>query len=351
MGTMLYSKGVFINQCYDELNVRAPDLVRDIHAQYVNAGADVHRDEQLRRESIEARAARTAGSGEGVESGRGDDRARSRRSARARRRRRRTAGRSPRAVRADEQGRSSRDLPGADGRCSPKAASTSSSSRRSPTSTRSSRRSSPRGPSTRTMPIIAQMTIGADGLTPYGAPPRTSSRASSTRGAPTSSDSIAPSGRRRFSNAIEKMAPATRRKLSAQPNAGMPRDVGGRSMYMASPEYMATYARHLVQAGAKIVGGCCGTTPEHIHAMVEGIRPLTPRARRNGGDSRAGSVDAAATARPSSAVRPYRRTGAIRRALAAGRRSSATAEFVYVRRDRAAARRRCVAHDRRRRAS
>src|SRR4029079_3334696 len=69
----------------------------------------------------------------------------------------------------------------------------------------------------------------------------------------------------------------TRRKLSAQPNAGMPRDVGGRSMYMASPEYMATYARHLVQAGAKIVGGCCGTTPDHIHAMAEGIRPLAPR--------------------------------------------------------------------------
>jgi len=73
------------------------------------------------------------------------------------------------------------------------------------------------------------------------------------------------------------MVPHTKKKISAQPNAGMPRDVGGRSMYMASPEYMGTYARHLVQAGAKIVGGCCGTTPEHIHAMVEGIRPLSPR--------------------------------------------------------------------------
>ena len=93
------------------------------------------------------------------------------------------------------------------------------------------------------------------------------------------------------------MAPQTRRKLSAQPNAGMPRDVGGRSMYMASPEYMATYARHLVQAGAKIIGGCCGTTPEHIHAMVEGIRPLAPRlagrrGRRDAGASRtAAAVD------------------------------------------------------------
>jgi homocysteine S-methyltransferase len=82
------------------------------------------------------------------------------------------------------------------------------------------------------------------------------------------------------------MAAVTDRKLSAQPNAGMPREVGGRSMYMASPEYMATYARHLVQAGAKIVGGCCGTTPEHIKAMVEGVRPLAPRTRVSVGDTR-----------------------------------------------------------------
>src|SRR5207247_6712957 len=77
--------------------------------------------------------------------------------------------------------------------------------------------------------------------------------------------------------AIEKMAPHTKKKLSAQPNAGMPRDIGGRSMYMASPEYMATYAAHLVRAGARVVGGCCGTTPDHIKAMAEGVRPLAPR--------------------------------------------------------------------------
>jgi homocysteine S-methyltransferase len=82
------------------------------------------------------------------------------------------------------------------------------------------------------------------------------------------------------------MAAVTSRKLSAQPNAGMPRDVGGRTMYMASPEYMATYARHLVQAGAKVVGGCCGTTPEHTKAMVEGVRPLAPRTRVVVGDTR-----------------------------------------------------------------
>ncbi len=93
------------------------------------------------------------------------------------------------------------------------------------------------------------------------------------------------------------MASVTRRKLSAMPNAGMPREIGGRKMYMASPEYMATYARHLLQAGAKVIGGCCGTTPAHIRAMVEGIRPLVPRlakartdGRREGGDGSAIAV-------------------------------------------------------------
>jgi homocysteine S-methyltransferase len=61
----------------------------------------------------------------------------------------------------------------------------------------------------------------------------------------------------------------------------MPREVGGRAMYMASAEYMATYARHLVQAGAKVVGGCCGTTPAHIRAIADGVRPLAPRLARS----------------------------------------------------------------------
>jgi homocysteine S-methyltransferase len=96
------------------------------------------------------------------------------------------------------------------------------------------------------------------------------------------------------------MAPATRRKLSAMPNAGMPREIGGRRMYMASPEYMASYARHLVNAGAKIIGGCCGTTPEHVRAMVEGIRPLVPRLARSG--SATVSVGRAPTAEEAATV-------------------------------------------------
>jgi homocysteine S-methyltransferase len=112
------------------------------------------------------------------------------------------------------------------------------------------------------------------------------------------------------------MAAVTTRKLSAQPNAGMPRDVGGRTMYMASPEYMATYARHLIQAGAKIVGGCCGTTPEHIKAMAEGVRPLAPRTRVQLGATREADARDDGKARPPVPLGQRSRLGA---KLAAGK--------------------------------
>jgi homocysteine S-methyltransferase len=64
--------------------------------------------------------------------------------------------------------------------------------------------------------------------------------------------------------------------LSAQPNAGRPRDVDGRNLYLCSPDYMATYARRFVAAGARIVGGCCGTTPEHIQLIADTVRAAAP---------------------------------------------------------------------------
>jgi homocysteine S-methyltransferase len=136
-----------------------------------------------------------------------------------------------------------------------------------------------------TMPVVAQMTIGADGLTPYGATPEDVARALDRFGADVIGLNCSV-GPQTILEAIEKMAPVTQKKLSAQPNAGMPREVGGRSMYMASAEYMAEYARHLVHAGVKVVGGCCGTTPEHIRSMCEFVRPLSPRfAHADGGVS------------------------------------------------------------------
>src|SRR5262249_1202856 len=68
----------------------------------------------------------------------------------------------------------------------------------------------------------------------------------------------------------------TARKLSAQPNGGLPRQLEGRMFYMASPEYMAKYAKRMIQAGVKFVGGCCGTTPEHIKQIANAVAALSP---------------------------------------------------------------------------
>jgi homocysteine S-methyltransferase len=79
--------------------------------------------------------------------------------------------------------------------------------------------------------------------------------------------------------AIEAMRSATRLPIAAMPNAGLPRAVEGRNIYLCSPEYMASFARKAIAAGAQLVGGCCGTTPNHIRAMRSAIRALDEQAR------------------------------------------------------------------------
>src|SRR5229473_3053223 len=75
---------------------------------------------------------------------------------------------------------------------------------------------------------------------------------------------------------VEKMLQYSHKPLSAMPNAGLPTMVEGRNIYLCSPEYMAQYARRMLWAGLKIVGGCCGTTPEHIKLIRSEVRSLQP---------------------------------------------------------------------------
>ncbi|MFL5501882.1 MAG: bifunctional homocysteine S-methyltransferase/methylenetetrahydrofolate reductase [Gemmatimonadaceae bacterium] len=278
MGTMLYNKGVFINQCYDELNLRAPDLVRDVHKAYRKAGAEVLETNSFGANRIKleqyglssqvaeinraaAKIAREVAEDDLLVAG--------------------AVG--PLGVRIEPLGPTSLDEARAafreqlqalkDGGCDVFILETFADLHEIEQAILAAREVDPG------IPVIAQMTVGADCHTPYGLSAEDLAQALDAVGA----DIIGLNcsvGPQIILDAIEKMAPKTRRKLSAQPNAGMPRDVSGRSMYMASPEYMATYAHHLVQAGARIVGGCCGTTPEHIAAMVEGVRPLSPRQPR-----------------------------------------------------------------------
>ena len=278
MGTMLYNEGVFINQCYDELNLRAPDLIRKIHRAYVKSGAEIIETNsfganrlKLVQHGLETQVREINRAAAALAREVADD-----------------AGRpvlvagavGPLGVRIEPFGPTSLDEARAhfreqleglrDGGVDLFLFETFGDLHEIEQAIHAARDLDPN------MPIVAQMTIGADGLTPYGATPEDVARSLDTWGADVIGLNCSV-GPQIILEAIEKMVLHTKKKLSAQPNAGMPRDIGGRSMYMASPEYMATYARHLVQAGARVVGGCCGTTPEHIKAMAEGVRPLAPR--------------------------------------------------------------------------
>ena len=126
------------------------------------------------------------------------------------------------------------------------------------------------------LPIIAQMTVGTDGKTHYGTDPVVFGPELAAMGVDVIgvNCSVGPHG---VLEAVEKLARVVTLPISAQPNAGLPREVGDRKIYMASPEYMASYARRMVEAGARFVGGCCGTTPDHIRAMVGFVQSVSPR--------------------------------------------------------------------------
>ncbi len=86
-------------------------------------------------------------------------------------------------------------------------------------------------------------------------------------------------GPRELLQVLQRMATATDLPLSAFPNSGFPEYVDGRSIYLSTPDYFASRARDMVAAGATLVGGCCGTGPEHIRALAEALRGMSPAIR------------------------------------------------------------------------
>jgi len=274
MGTMLYGKGLFLNVCYDELNLSQPDVIRDVHREYVRAGAEVIETNTFGANPVKLAQHGLAGDTETI-------------NAAAARIARDAAGTraavvgaiGPLGIRIEPFGETSleeaRDAfarqaaglvaGGVDGFL----LETFSDVEELRTAVDGVRRTSD-------LPIIAQMTVGEDGRTYFGTAPSDFGPAIEAMGvdAVGVNCSVGPHG---VLEAIEQLARVVTLPLTAMPNAGLPRDVGGRKMYMASPEYMASYAKRIVEAGAKFVGGCCGTTPEHIKAMVGFVQSAAPR--------------------------------------------------------------------------
>src|SRR5919108_10728 len=125
------------------------------------------------------------------------------------------------------------------------------------------------------LPIVAQMSTEEDGSTLDGTPPERFAPELERRGATLVGVNCAV-GPAPMLDTIERIAEVTRVRLSAQPNAGKPRDVEGRNIYLCSPEYMASYARRFIRHNVRLVGGCCGTTPEHIRQIKMAVRGAHP---------------------------------------------------------------------------
>ena len=275
MGTMLYSRGVFVNVCYDELNLRQPALVQEVHELYVRAGAEI-----LETNTFGANPVKLSGFGleERTEE---INRAAAQLAHRAARGRAAVVGAiGPLGIRIEPWGPTARTEAvahfarqasglaegGADGFI----LETFSDLEEIHAALEAARAVAP------DLPVMAQMTVGEDGATSYGTPVETIAARLIEWGADVVglNCSVGPAP---MLEAIERMAEVSSRPLSAQPNAGLPRSVGDRRIYLASPDYMAQYARRLTAAGASFIGGCCGTTPEHVRRIRECVAESRPR--------------------------------------------------------------------------
>ncbi|MBI3968111.1 MAG: bifunctional homocysteine S-methyltransferase/methylenetetrahydrofolate reductase [Chloroflexi bacterium] len=125
------------------------------------------------------------------------------------------------------------------------------------------------------LPVVAQLTFTDDGVTLSGQVPGDAARALEAAGADVigANCSVGPQG---IHEVLAAMRPHTKRPLSGMPNAGLPGYVEGRFFYLSSPQYFADYTKRLLGTGVSLIGGCCGTTPEHITAMAAVIREQRP---------------------------------------------------------------------------
>jgi methionine synthase I (cobalamin-dependent)/5,10-methylenetetrahydrofolate reductase len=275
MGTMLYARGVFINQSFDALCLTRPELVREVHAEYVDAGAQL-----LETNTFGANRARLAGHGL-------EDRVREINLA---------------AVRIARDVAGDRAFVG--GSIGPVGVAGQVAGHYTPADLREifaeqaealleagvdvlvvetipglvemeAALAAIRGLAS-DAPVIAMMTFGDENETQSGETPEEVVAHLGAAGADVvgANCSVGP---RPMLDLLARMAGGDHPPLAAMPNAGLPQSVEGRLLYMASPEYFGKYAKRFVKAGVRLLGGCCGTTPEHVRAMTREVAGFSPR--------------------------------------------------------------------------
>ena len=276
MGTMLYSKGVFVNRSFDALNLAEPDLVAGVHREYVRAGADVIETNTFGANRLKLGVF-------GVAEKLHDINVAGARIARqvARERAYVAGAIGPLGIRIEPWGKIGVDEAEAYFREQAQALLEGGVDLFVLETFRDLNEIGAAIAAVRSisdLPIVAQMTTEEDGSSLDGTLPERFAPALVARGATVVglNCSVGPAP---MLETIERIEQSVRVPLSAQPNAGRPRDIEGRTIYLSSPEYMASYARRFVAQGVRLVGGCCGTTPEHIRqikvAVQTAARPAT----------------------------------------------------------------------------
>ena len=279
MGTMLYSRGVFINRCFDELNLSQPDLVRQIHQEYVKAGAEI-----LETNTFGANRARLSAFGV-AEKLKAINQAGVHLAREAAGEGAFVAGAiGPLGVRIEPLGPTSfteaRGIFREQAEALIEAGAdllileTFGNLDELHEAVLAAREAGGDA-----IPIVAQVTIDDFGHLPGGTDTETFTREMNSW--PVDAIGLNCSvGPKATLETIELMMQHSSKPMSAMPNAGLPTRVEGRNIYLCSPEYMAQYARRLLWAGVKIIGGCCGTTPDHIKLIRSETRSLQPTQKK-----------------------------------------------------------------------
>ena len=274
MGTMIYNKGVFVNVCYDELSVRAPDLVREVHQAYVDAGAEIIETNTFGANPVKLGGYALADDTEAI------NRQAATLAKEAAEDQAAVVGAiGPLGIRIEPFGETASDEAVAlfkrqaqgllDGGVDGFMLETFSDLHEMQAALQAVR-------SVSDLPVFAQMTVASDGNTSFGTAPETfgPQLAAWEVDVIGINCSVGPAAALRVT---ERLAKVVDQPISVIPNAGLPKDVGGRKIYLASPDYMAEYAKRLVEAGARFVGGCCGTTPDHIKEIRHFVASVSPR--------------------------------------------------------------------------
>ena len=273
MGTMLYAKGIFLNRSFDELNLTQPDLVAEVHQAYVRAGADVIETNTFGANRIKLGAFAL---GDKVHSINFQGARIARHAARDHVYVAGAVG--PLGIRIEPWGKTGVEEAEDYFREQAKALNEGGVDLFVLETFRDLNEVSAAIRAIRSvcdLPIVAQVTTEDDGNTLDGVAPESFVPRLQAHGADVVgvNCSVGPAG---MLETIERMSQVATAKLSAQPNAGSPREVEGRNIYLCSPEYMASYARRFINNGVRLVGGCCGTTPDHIKQIKAAVRSLAP---------------------------------------------------------------------------